>query len=311
MESGLSESRGVVDVLLTGATGLVGGALLERLRDRGARVRTLSRSGRAPAPSVEALRWDGVDPGAEALAGVRAVVHLAGEPIFGGLPTPARLARVRASRIDSTRRFVERIAEQPPDERPARFLCASAVGIYGARGSEPLDEQSSIGTGFLAEVCRDWEAAANEAGELGVDVLCVRIGVVLSREGGALALMRVPFQLGVGGRLGDGRQFFPWIHLDDLVSVLLWGLDGDATGVVNAVAPEAVRNAELTRALAKVLNRPAFFPVPAFVLRKLMGEVAGELVDSRMVVPSRLAEAGFSFAYPSLVAALEQELGSR
>ncbi|MCA9505024.1 MAG: TIGR01777 family oxidoreductase [Myxococcales bacterium] len=297
-------------LLVTGATGLVGRRLVDALLARGSRVRVLSRSARSGRPGVEARTWDGVDPGEEALRGVNAVVHLSGEPLFGGLPTASRLERVRASRVDSTRRLVERIAELPAEARPRCLVCASAVGIYGARGDERLDEDVALGTGFLAELCRDWEREAARARELSVRVVSLRIGVVLARDGGALALMRVPFSLGLGGRLGDGRQYFPWIHLDDLVAAILFGLDHDQLeGPINGVAPEAVRNADLTRTLARVLHRPAFLPVPAFAVRALMGELAGELLESRRVVPARLEAAGFRWSYPALDAALEAELG--
>ena len=310
--SGAKISEGVA--LLTGATGLVGGRLLPHLLSRFAGVRTLSRS--APTPpaarsavsSVEAAGWDGVDPGAIALEGVSAVIHLAGEPVFGGLPTAARLARVRASRIDSTRSLVNRILERPSGDRPAVLVCASAVGIYGDRGDEELSEAASPGDGFLAEVCRDWEAEAARAREAGVRVVQMRIGVVLSASGGALGLMKVPFGFGLGGRLGGGQQFFPWIHLDDLVRAILFCLDERIEGAVNAVAPEAVRNTDLTKALAKVLGRPAFLPVPAFALRTVLGKISGELLGSRKVVPAKLQESGFTFDFPDLTAALAEEL---
>lgn len=297
-------------VLISGATGLVGRRLVPRLAERFARVRTLSRSGGAARGRIEPASWDGVDPGAAALGGLEAVVHLAGEPIFGGLPTKARLERIRESRVASTRRIVERMAALAPDARPKTFVCASAVGIYGDRGEERLDEQAAPGEGFLAELCRDWEAEAAQAEALGVRVVSLRIGVVLAREGGALALMRIPFSLGLGGRLGDGRQFFPWIHLDDLVEAALFALErDDLRGAVNAVAPEAVRNLELTQALAGVLGRPAVLPAPAFAMRAALGVLAGELLGSRQVVPAKLLAAGFAFRHPTLEGALREALG--
>ncbi len=296
-------------VLVTGATGLVGGRLLAPLSERYARIRTLSRSGSNPFPGADARRWDGVDPGASALEGVDAVIHLAGEPIFGGLPTESRLQRVRSSRIDSTRRLVDRMLERPPEDRPSVFVCASAVGIYGDRGDEPLDESAAVGTGFLAEVCRDWEAEAARAIEAGIRVVSIRIGVVLSREGGALGLMKIPFGLGVGGRLGSGEQFFPWIHVDDLVKIILFTLEEEISGPVNAVAPEAVRNRDLTRALGEVLGRPTVLPVPAFAVKALLGTISGELLGSRRVVPAELSKHGFVFDTPTIREAIEKELG--
>lgn len=310
--SGETIERQPAGALLTGATGLVGGRLLPALAARHVWVRTLSRSGAQPAGAdrVDARAWDGVDPGTASLDGVGTVVHLAGEPIFGGLPSRSRLSRVRSSRVDSTQRLVERIAERPPRERPRTLICASAVGFYGDAGEARLNESAPVGRGFLAEVCRDWEAAAEGAVELGVRVVRLRIGVVLSREGGALALMRLPFSLGLGGRLGSGKQFFPWIHLDDLVDAIAFCLDHTSiSGAVNAVAPEFVRNADLTRALGDVLGRPTFLPVPGLAVRAVLGEVAGELLGSRCVDPGRLVAEGFSFQHPTLRSAIEAELG--
>lgn len=308
MEESSDEMSGQ-SVLVTGATGLVGGRLLAPLGQRYAEIRTLSRSGSNPFPGADARRWDGVDPGAAALEGVDAVIHLAGEPIFGGLPTAARLQRVRSSRIDSTRRLVDRMLERPSEDRPAVFVCASAVGFYGDRGDEPLDESATVGTGFLAEVCRDWEAEAARATEGGIRVVSIRIGVVLSSEGGALGLMKIPFGLGVGGKLGSGEQFFPWIHVDDLVKIILFSLEEEITGPINAVAPEAVRNRDLTRALGEVLGRPTMLPVPAFAVKALLGEISGELLGSRRVVPAELSKHGFVFETPTIREAIEKELG--
>lgn len=305
--------------LVTGATGLVGRRLLPLLAERFDGVRTLSRSGPVSEArsdtnpdgrgGVEGCGWDGMDPGSSALDGVDCVIHLAGEAIFGGLPTAARRSRIRTSRINSTRRLVDRVLERPAAERPSTLLCASAVGIYGDRGEAPLDESAPMGTGFLAEVCRDWEAEAERARTAGVRVVRLRIGVVLSEAGGALGLMKVPFGLGVGGRLGNGRQFFPWIQLDDLVRAILWCVEEPIEGAVNAVAPEAVRNSDLTKALGKVLGRPTLLPVPGFVLRGLLGEISGELLGSRRVVPRKLLESGFRFEHADLHSALEAEFG--
>lgn len=296
-------------VLVSGATGLVGRRLVPKLADRFASVRVLSRSGGAETAGIDRRSWDGIDPGAAALVGVDAVVHLAGEPLFGGLPTKARLARVRESRVASTKRIVERIAALAEGARPRTLVCASAVGIYGDRGEEELDEDSAPGTGFLADLCRDWEAEASRAEVLGVRVVRVRIGVVLAREGGALSLMRIPFSMGLGGRLGTGRQFFPWIHIDDLVAGLRFALArDDLRGAVNAVAPSAVRNLELTETLARVLGRPAALPAPGFAVRMALGPLAGELLGSKRVVPRRLQGAGFEFRHPALEAALAAEL---
>jgi uncharacterized protein len=295
------------DVVVTGATGLVGRRLITELEQRCAGIRILSRSEGRGGERARRVLWNGIDPGLEALSGAAAVVHLAGESIFGGLPTAARRARIRGSRIDSTRALVRRLAELDEDSRPETLLCASAVGVYGDRGEEMLDETSAPGSGFLADVCRDWEEAALEAANAGIRVVCLRIGVVVSRGGGALSMMRIPFSLGLGGRLGGGRQFFPWIHIDDLVGVILWALESEAEGAINAVAPQAIRNIELTHALGRALGRPTLVPVPAFALRLVLGELSGELLGSRRVRPRRLEDAEFTFRYPTLESALAAE----
>lgn len=300
-------------VLVTGATGLVGSRLVAALLARETPVRVLSRDPAAAAlaldPRIAVIGWGGVVPPSEAVAGCTAVVHLAGEPVFGGLPTAARRQRIRSSRVDSTRALVQAIGDLPAANRPRSFVCASAVGFYGDRGDERLDEDATAGEGFLADVCRDWEAAAIEATGFGVRVVRLRIGIVLAREGGALPQLALPFRFGAGGRVGSGRQWVPWIHIDDLVALGLAALDDDAfDGPVNAVAPEPVRNAELTRMLGRVLHRPSLLPLPAFALRGALGELAGELLGSRRVVPERALAHGFAFAHADLEAALAREL---
>jgi len=195
-------------------------------------------------------------------------------------------------------------------ERPEVLVCASATGYYGDRGEEVLDESAPPGEGFIAELCRDWEAEAARAGELGLRVVSIRTGVVLARGGGALALMAPAFRFGLGGPLGDGRQWFAWIHVDDETALLARAVDdGALSGPVNGTAPEPVRNEELTRTLAGLLNRPAFLKVPAFALRLGLRDLARELLDSRRVHPARAREAGFEFAHAELRSALEAELG--
>jgi uncharacterized protein (TIGR01777 family) len=300
-------------VLLSGGSGLVGGALLRALRARGERVRALTRDPARlrPDAGVEPVVWDGLEVPGAALAGARAVVHLAGEPIFGGLPSAARRERMRASRIESTRRLVLALGRLPAAERPAALVCASAVGYYGERGEQALDEDAAPGEGFLARLCVDWEAEAARAEALGVRRVSLRFGLVLSRRGGALALMAPIFRLGLGGRLGSGRQWMPWIHLDDAAALALRALDDAALGgPLNAVAPEAVRNESFTRALARAVRRPAFLPVPGLPVRLALGELAGELLGSRRVLPARAQAAGFGFAHPQLAPALEAELRS-
>ena len=301
-------------VLVTGATGLVGGRLLPSLGKRGVRVRALTRdperARRRLGAGAEALGWDGIEVPEAALRGAGAVVHLAGEPIFGGLPSAARRERIRASRVRSTESLGAALGRLAEAERPRVLVCASAVGWYGGdHGDAELDESAPVGAGFLAELCRDWEEAATRAERHGVRVVRLRIGVALAREGGALALMLRPFRLGLGGPLGSGRQWMPWVHVDDVVGLILFALDADAAlGPINAVAPEPVRNRELTRLLAAKLGRPAFLPVPGFALRAALGEMAGELLDSRRVVPRRAQALGYRFAHPTLASALDAEL---
>lgn len=297
-------------VLLTGGTGLIGRRLRRRLEGRSLRILSRHPERVQTGPQEEARGWDGRRVLPAHLAGCGAVVHLAGEPLFGGLPTAERLARIRASRIDSTRSVVEALGALPEAERPAVFVCASAVGYYGDRGEEELDESAPPGQGFLPELCRDWEAEAARAGALGVRVVSPRTGVVLAREGGALAILARVFRLGLGGPVGDGRQWFPWIHVDDEVALLVHALEDPALeGAVNAVAPEAVRNAELTRTLAACLHRPAVLRVPGFALRLALGPLGRELLDSRRVRPAKALAAGFPFQRPRLEEALAAELG--
>lgn len=302
------------EILVTGATGLVGGRLLPVLLQEGYAVRAVSRSPAQAAvklpAGVDVLGWDGTELPREALAGAEAVVHLAGEPLFAAPLTSGRRERIRQSRIDSTRELVAALGALPDAERPRTLVCASAVGYYGDRGEEILEEDSPPGTGFLAELCLDWEREAQAAASHGVRVVTPRLGIVLAREGGALATMLPVFRLGLGGRLGDGRQWFPWIHADDLARLLLAILrDPAVAGAVNAVAPRPVRNVELTRSLARALGRPAWFRVPGWILRTFLGELADEILGSRRVLPRAAEDAGFRFERPNLEGALARELG--
>jgi uncharacterized protein (TIGR01777 family) len=307
------QGQGVSDpVLITGASGLVGGALAKRLADERRRLRLVSRApARLPGrEGVEAVGWDGLELAASALAGAAVVVHLAGEPIFGGVPTRARRERMWASRIESTRSLVRRIGELPAGERPRALVCASAVGYYGDRGEEALDETAAPGDGFLADLCVAWEQEAGRAQEHGLRVARLRFAVVLSRAGGALRPLALAFRAGLGGRLGSGRQWFPWIHLDDAVGLLHLALDdARVDGALNAAAPGVVRNADLTREVARAVRRPALLPVPAFAVRLALRDLAGELLGSRRVVPARAAALGYRFAHPELASALSAELG--
>ncbi len=299
--------------LISGATGLVGSRLTASLLADGLVVRALTRNLQSASarmdPKALLVRWDGMRVPVDAVNGVDAIVHLAGEPVFGGLLTAGRRRLVYGSRVESTRSLVKAIGALPESSRPAVLVNASAVGYYGSRGDEELAEDAGPGEGFLAEVCRDWEDAAREAETLGVRCVLLRIGIVLAREGGALPMMARPFRLGLGGRLGNGRQWFPWIHVDDLVSLIREAVrDERFRGAVNAVAPEPVRNRDLTRVLAAQLDRPALLPVPGFALRAALGELSAELLGSRRVVPRQAREHGFAFRYPAIEEALGAEL---
>jgi hypothetical protein len=300
-------------VLVSGATGLVGSKLVPALLAQGRPVRVLSRDPGRATPSLagaSVFAWDGTVWPAEALSALDAVVHLAGEPVFGGLLTAARRARIRDSRIQSTTGLVEAIGRLEPQARPRTLVCASAVGYYGSRGDDVLDESAAPGSGFLASVCVDWEQAAAAAAPLGVRTVSLRIGIVLAREGGALPMMAAPFRVGLGGPLGDGKQWVPWIHVDDLVALVLRVLeDASIAGPVNAVAPDPVRNDVLTHAIAHQLHRPAFVRAPAFALKLALGDLSGELLGSRRCVPAKLEGLGFTFTHATLESALEAELG--
>ena len=298
-------------ILVSGATGLVGGELVRRLRAADRPVRALTRDATKvrPDPGVIACVWNGTDVPEAAVRGAAGVVHLAGEPIFGGLPTRARREAIRMSRIDSTRNLARAIGALPAGERPAVLVCASAIGFYGDRAEETLDERSTPGSGFLADLCVEWEREAAAVEAHGVRRVSLRFGVVLSRRGGALAMMAPVFRLGLGGRLGSGHQWMSWVHLDDAVALALRALDdAGLAGPVNAVAPEPVRNAHFTRALAKALRRPAFLPVPGAPLRLALGDIAGELLGSRRVLPARAQAAGYAFAKPAIEDAFAAEL---
>jgi len=299
-------------VAVTGASGLVGSALVTGLTSAGHRVvRVVRGAGAASVAGQRLARWDPESGALEpsALAGADAVVHLAGESVAGGRWTEAKKRRIRSSRVDVTRRLAEAL---PRLERPPRLLVsASAVGYYGDRGSEILREDSSPGPGFLAEVCREWEAATDPAARAGIRVVRLRIGMVLSRRGGALGAMLTPFRLGAGGPVGSGVQWVSWIAIDDLVGAILHALATESlAGPVNAVAPEPVTNRELARTLGRVLRRPALLPLPAVAARLLFGQMADELLlASARVEPARLRATGFTFRHARLEDALRHELG--
>ncbi len=237
-----------------------------------------------------------------------ALINLAGEPIAQRWTAAAKI-RIHDSRVEGTRRLVNALATE--SHRPRVLVCASAVGIYGSRGDEILTEKSPVGSGFLPNVVKEWEEAARLAEPLGIRVVSLRFGVVLG-HGGALGKLLLPFRLGAGGRLSSGRQWMSWIHVDDAVSLILFALDNpEFRGPVNATAPDPVTNDEFTRRLARALHRPAIFPVPAFALKLIFGEMSEVLLDSQRVLPAAAQAAGFTFRYTELSAALIHILAAR
>jgi uncharacterized protein (TIGR01777 family) len=295
-------------VAVTGSTGLVGTALVRALAADGHRVVRLVRT--RPAAAGGDVYWNPAkgEIDAAGLEGVDAVVHLAGESI-AQLWTAERKRRIRESRVRGTRLLAEALAGL---RGPPRVLVSgSATGFYGSRGDERLEEGAGPGTGFLADVAREWEAAAQPARARGIRVVHPRLGIVLSREGGALPKMLPPFRLGLGGKVGSGKQWLPWISEADVVGVLRFLMDTETLGgPVNTVAPGEVTNAEFTRTLGRVLGRPTFFPVPAAALRLATGEMGEQtLLASQRAVPAVLLRAGYRFRHPELEGALRAVLG--
>jgi len=295
-----------LDILITGSSGLVGSALVPFLTTGGHRVRTLVR--RKPRNENE-IQWDpevgALDP--KELEGLDAVVHLAGEGIANKRWTPTQKERIRSSRVRGTRLLVDALSQV--EDKPDVFVSAAAIGIYGDRGDELVNEKSEHGTGFLADVCKAWEAEAARLAE--VRTVQLRFGVILSGAGGALARMLLPFKIGAGGKLGTGKQWMSWVVLDDTLAAIHHALFCDElTGPVNVVAPEPVRNEEFTSVLGRVLRRPTIAPMPALAARLVFGELANELLlAGQRVEPKRLLETGFTFAFPNLEDALRHQLG--
>jgi uncharacterized protein len=298
-------------VLISGGSGLVGTALTESLRSEGHTVAQLVRPGGAA--SAGDIRWDPVNGSinANAMEATDAVVNLNGASIGGGRWTPARKKVLRTSRVDSTRVLVDSLVRLK--QKPRVLVSASAIGYYGSRGDEILTESSAAGDDLLAKLCRDWEAEALRAQSSGIRTVLARFGVILSAKGGALRQMLTPFKLGVGGRLGTGKQWMSWVALDDAVGILRGALSNEqASGPVNVVAPNPVQNSEFTRVLASVLHRPAIFPAPAFALRLALGEMADALLlSSQRVQSERPPAATYAFRYENLEPALHAILAKR
>jgi uncharacterized protein (TIGR01777 family) len=294
-------------ILISGSTGLVGSSLLFYLGSKGHQIKTLVR-GEPTHPSQ--IRWNPtqIGPASAALEGIDAVVHLAGESIASGRWTKSRKSAIRDSRVLGTQRLTESLLRM--QVAPKVYLCASAIGYYGDRGAQALNEESAPGNDFLADVCQSWEAATLPATQKGIRVVNLRFGMILSAQGGALAKMLLPFKWGVGGMIGSGAQVMSWIALDDILGIIAFALNGEGLrGPINAVAPKAVTNKEFTKTLGRVLHRPTILPLPAFAARLAFGEMANALLlSSARVEPARLLAAGYPFQWPDLDGALRHLL---
>ncbi|MBI2195230.1 MAG: TIGR01777 family protein [Planctomycetes bacterium] len=295
-------------VLVSGSTGLVGAEVVSGLARNGHPIIRLVRARSSAEDS--SVFWDpaGGMLDAASLEGLDGVVHLAGENVSTGRWTQEKKARIRDSRVKGTRLLCEALARLARPPKVA--VCASAIGFYGSRGDEVVQEASTSGSGFLAEVCKDWEAATQPAVERGIRVVNLRIGVVLSPLGGALSKMLFPFRMGMGGVIGNGRQWLSWIDLEDLAEAVRHVLTAEAVwGPVNAVSPNPATNREFTKTLGRVLSRPTVFPMPSFAARLAFGEMADELLlSSTRVEPRRLIESGFEFRHPTLEGSLRHQL---
>jgi len=294
-------------ILVTGATGLVGTALVRSLARDGHTVCRLVR----PESVVKEETREGFDvawnPGTGELGGAAvgadAVVNLAGASIAGRRWTEKRKALLRSSRVDTTRALVNALAKM--NARPSVLVSTSATGYYGDRGDEVLTEESAAGTDFLAGLAKEWEAEALKAESLGIRVVLARFGIILAREGGALPQMMLPFYFYAGGRMGSGMQWMSWVALDDVVEILRLALtSGGLRGAINVVSPEPIRNSEFTKTLAGAMHKPAFFPAPGFALRLALGEMTGALLGSQRAAPQRLEQLGYRFLHPGLSSAL-------
>lgn len=293
-------------IAITGSSGLVGRELMSRLAARGDQITKLVRR----TPGEGEVQWDPQASSFDAsgLDDVDAIVHLAGENIAAARWNARVKEKIRSSRVEGTRVLCEGLAAMR--HGPSTFVSASAIGIYGDRGDEILTEDSEPGEGFLAEVVRDWEAAAQPARDAGIRVANLRFGVILNRQEGALSKMLLPFRLGGGGIVGSGRQYWSWVTAEDAAGAILHTLDHEElSGVVNAVSPNPATNWEFTKALGSVLRRPTFMPMPAFAARLALGEMVNELLlPSARVMPTRLEQTGYAFQHPELRPALQELL---
>lgn len=297
-------------ILITGGTGFVGTALTNKLLELGHEVTAIGSRSTCRLQSNERFIYISADttrPGdwQQAVAGQDALINLAGRSVFN-LWTTAYKAKIRDSRILTTSNLVAAL----PETTQTVLISASAAGYYGNGGEEEKAESAAVGNDFLAQVCNDWEAAAMKASQKGARVAIARFGVVLGKGGGAIATMKTPFKLAMGGPIGSGKQWFPWIHLDDVLAAIIYILQGETlNGVFNFTAPEQTRQKEFASSLGKVLNRPALMPAPAFIMKMVLGEFGSSLLQGQKVLPKALQESGYVFFHPDLQPALEDILG--
>ncbi len=290
--------------IVSGGTGFIGRQIVDELLKQEHYAGVYSRRpGVAARTAVATYRWDPMEgePPVDSVHDMDAVIHLAGEPVAQRW-NPEVKEKIRASRVEGTRRLVDAIAKAR--HKPKVLICASAIGAYGDRGDEILTENSTLGKGFLADVCRAWEAEADRAAWFGVRVVKIRIGFVLGRNGGAMKSITPLFRLGLGGPLGSGKQWMPWVHENDITRLFIWAAENEVSGVFNGVAPNPVTNKEFTRALASALHRPAILPAPGFAIKAALGELGQHVLDSARVIPEAALQAGFKFQFSDLNSAL-------
>ena len=293
-------------ILITGASGLIGTALQKSFEEKGYEMLLASRS---EPKSERDIQWNAdagfADEDLLRLEGLDAVIHLAGESISALRWTDEKKKAIRDSRVHGTRTMIEAFARL--EKKPKVFISASAIGFYGDRGDEEMTETSSVGDTFLSEVSKEWESESRRAEDMGIRTVLLRNGIVLSKDGGALATMMTPFKLGVGGVVGSGKQWMSWVSLDDAVGIVDYALENEnLRGAVNVVSPNPVTNEEFTKTLGEVLYRPTFLPLPEFAVNLVFGEMGDALlIDSTRVVPKRLLDSGFKFRYPEIKSALE------
>ncbi len=301
-----------MNILITGGTGFIGSALSRELSNSGHKVIITSRRKTPPKlENIEIVRWDIQTPlSSEIMSGIDAVINLAGESLISGRWTKKRKERIMSSRVNTTRLLVESMKNANP--KPKVLISVSAVGYYGPHGDEYVTEDFPPASDFLAEVCKAWGKEALKAQELGVRVVITRFGVVLESDGGALSKMAIPFKFFLGGHLGSGQQWFSWVHREDIIGFMKYALENESvSGHFNLTSPQPVTNKEFCSALGKVLNRPSWFHVPAFMIKLTLGEVGKVLLTGQRVLPEKALKAGYQFKYPEINEALKAIFGKK